>query len=53
MKAKHFEREKIIEEIEHEDMYMKEMRELLLLDMKDTLNNEAVKNFERKGFYAL
>ena len=32
---------------------IEEIRELLLLDMKDTLNTEAVKKFERKGFYAL
>jgi len=30
-----------------------EMKALLLLDMKDMLNAEAVKNFERKGFNAL
>jgi len=35
------------------ELDMEEMRELLLLDMKDTLNTEAVKKFERKGFYAL
>jgi hypothetical protein len=30
-----------------------DMPGILLLDMKDTLNAEAVKNFERKGFNAL
>ena len=32
---------------------MEEMKKLLLTDMKDTLNTDAVKKFERKGFYAL
>lgn len=32
---------------------IKEMREILLLDMKEKLNAEAIKNFERKGFNAL
>ena len=38
---------------EHKEFELEEMRKLLLLDMKDTLNTEAVKKFERKGFYAL
>ena len=30
-----------------------EIKEILRFDMSNTLNTEAVKNFERKGFYAL
>ena len=37
----------------HIESDIEDMREFLLLDMKDTLNKEAVKKFERKGFYAL
>ncbi|MBK5247215.1 MAG: DUF4080 domain-containing protein [Peptostreptococcaceae bacterium] len=37
----------------NKEFVMEEMKDLLLLDMKDTLNTEAVKKFERKGFYAL
>jgi len=51
--SKYSEQECINRDTEHKEMFIKEMRELLLLDMKDTLNTEAVKNFERKGFYAL
>lgn len=38
---------------EAEGMASQEIKEMLLIDMKDTLNSEAVKNFERKGFNAL
>lgn len=38
---------------ETEGFDKEEMKEILLLDMKDQLNTEAIKNFERKGFYAL